>query len=76
MTEESSDRRKSLQSRPTPRVLQGPRADAILLYDVGRWIPKGDRHDLQSLLDQFNDSMLMMTSKLGAQQLIPMPEDT
>ncbi len=54
MTEESSDRQKSLRSRPTPRVLQGPTADAILLYDVGRSIPKGDRHDLQSILDQFH----------------------
>ena len=54
MTEESSDRRKSLRPRPTLWVQPGPRDDEILLYCAGRSIPKGDRHDLQVLLDHFH----------------------
>ena len=54
MTEERNNRRRSLRSRPTLQVRQGLRADAIILYDVGRSIPKGDRQDLQVLLDRFH----------------------
>ena len=56
MTEESNNRRASLRSRPPPRVRPGPRADAVILYTVGRSIPKSDRNDLQALLDQFHAS--------------------
>jgi hypothetical protein len=35
-------------------VRPGPRADAILLYTVGRSIPKSDRHDLEVLLETFH----------------------
>ena len=54
MTEENNNRRASLRSRPPPRLRPGPRAGAVILYTVGLSIPKSDRTDLQSLLDQFH----------------------
>ena len=52
----TENRRDSLRSRPTPRVRPGPRANAVLLYVVGRSIPRSDRHDLEALLDRFHAS--------------------
>ena len=52
----TENRRDSLRSRPTPWVRPGPRANAVLLYVVGRSIPRSDRHDLEALLDRFHAS--------------------
>ena len=54
MTEENNNRRASLRSRPPPRLRPVPRAGAVILYTVGLSIPKSDRTDLQSLLDEFH----------------------
>jgi hypothetical protein len=77
MTDES--RRGSLRSRPTPRVRPGPRADAILLYTIGRSIPKSDRHDLQVLLDTFHANAeiqaLCIEAYHNAQRYLTLDED-
>lgn len=50
----SSARRDSLRPRPERRARQRPRDDAIILYSVGRTIPRRDRAELELLLDQFH----------------------
>ena len=56
MTEDTLNQRRSLRPRPPPRARPGPRADATILYTVGRSIPRSDRNDLEVLLDQFHAS--------------------
>lgn len=48
------NRRDSLRPRPVPRARPGPRTDSVLLYSVGRSIPRSDRNDLEVLLNQFH----------------------
>jgi hypothetical protein len=50
----SSARRDSLRPRPERRARPRPRDDAIILYSVGRTIPRRDRAELELLLDQFH----------------------
>ena len=51
---EQVSRRRSERSRPAPRVRPAPAAGALILYSIGRSIPRSDRHDLQQLLDVFH----------------------
>ena len=50
----SSARKDSLRPRPERRAGPRPRDDAIILYSVGRTIPRCDRAELELLLDQFH----------------------
>ena len=76
---ENSNRRESLRSRPTPRVRPGPRADAFILYTVGRSIPKSDRHDLEVLLETFHSNeeiqALCIEANHNAERYLTLDED-
>ena len=73
------NRRASLRSRPAPRARPGPRADAVILYSVGRSIPRSDRNDLEVLLNQFHASEELQarckTVEINARQYLSLDLD-